>query len=221
MTRGLKYIFKSWWRFGSGGLTIGSVTIAAVMGVLPFIMHKPIGDEEYMFPNIFLFFAGVFVTCTGVIGGCRDLAFNKLARLFPIARELYTRSAPVFILICGVGVPAALMCAYFIFLTIIGAEAAQFSDTLIVGAIMCGALLIFMPLCVNKPAGGLLGMYPSVLPITAVMLLSGKETKMNGFGVPLPISAAVFAGAVMIGAIFAFWISAVNFGKSEVKGNAD
>lgn len=215
--RGLKYIFKSWRRFGSGWFAVFCLALAAVMGALPFIMHEPMGDEDYMFPKAFLFFAGLFVTCMGVVCGCRDLALNKLTRSTPIAKELYTRSAPMFVLICDVGVSLVMMCAYFIFLTIIGAEAAQFSDTLMSGAIICLPQLIFMPLCMSKPAGGLWAMYPSILPFIAVMLIGGNKFKLNGFGVPLPIAAAVFAGAVILGAVLVFWISAVSYKKSEVK----
>lgn len=217
MKRGLKYVFKSWRRLGSGWFAALCAVFAAVMGVLPFIMHEPMGDEDYMFPKAFLFFSGLFVTCMGVICGCRDLALNKLTRSMPIAKELYTRSAPLFVLICDVGVSAVLMCAYFIFLTMIGAETAQFSDTLMSGAIICLPQLIFMPLCMNKPAGGLLAMYPSVIPYIVISLIGGKRLGHEGFGMPLPIAAAVFAGAVLLGTVCAFWISAVSYKRSEVK----
>lgn len=216
MKRGLTYIFKSWLRFPKG-LIAGTAVIAAAFMVLPFVMHEPLGEDDYMFPKIFLFMSGIFMTNMGILCGCRDLGANKLTPSMPIAKSMYTRSAPMFIVILGVGTPLVLLCAYFIFLGIIGAETVQFSDTLLMGAVVCGPLLIFMPLLARVPGGGLFGMYPSVLPVVLLMLFCGNEKKINGFGVPLPISAGIFAAVLVLGTVWAFWISAVKYKKSDVK----
>lgn len=216
--RGLKYIFNSWKRM-SVFLTVFTAVLGAAFAVLPFVMHQPPGDEDYIFPKTFMFFASVFMTTMGMICGCRDLAMNKLVRSLPIAKELYTRAVPTFIVILSAGLTVVLTGAYFVFLSIIGAEAGQFSDTLIIGAVLCGSVLIFMPLFVHFAGGGLLGIYPPIMAVTGVMLFCGKEVQQNGFGIPLPVSAAVFAAVMILGSEWAFWISAVKFRRTDVKIN--
>lgn len=216
MKRGLTYIFKSWGRFSAWALVL-TVVIAAAFAVLPFVMHVPILDSEYLFPKIFLFFGSVFVTSLGVICGCRDLAGNKLLPSMPIAKALYTRAAPMFVVILSAGTSLVLLCAYFIFLGVKCAGIEQYSDTLLMGALVCGPLLFLMPLWVRVPAGGLLGMYPSVLPVVVLMLVCGSEKRRCGFDVPLPISAGIFAAVLVLGTVWAFWISAVKYKKDDVK----
>lgn len=198
-------------------MTVVTVVIAVVIAVLPFVMHEPLGEDDYMFPKIFISVDGVFVTSMGILCGCRDFGANKLAPSMPIAKAMYTRSAPMFIVILGAGTSLVLLCAYFIFLGVIGAETVQFSDTLLMGAAVCGPLLIFMPLLARVPGGGLIGMYPSVLFVIVLMFVCGKEKKLYGFDVPLPISAGIFAAVLILGTVWAFWISAVNYRKCDAK----
>lgn len=212
--RGLKYCFSSWARLPKLLIVITYV-LSLGAEVLPFAVHEPLGDNEYLAPKIFVFFGAVFFACMFAIGGCRDLSMNKLVRSMPIAKELYTRSVPIF-MVFDVVIQTVIMLGYFLFLYLKGAEATQYSDTLIMGAIVLGSMMIFLPLFAAKPAGGLVALYPTMIPILLVMLFCGKERKLWGFGVPLTIAAAVYAGVLVIGIVWAFWISAVLFKKRNV-----
>lgn len=213
--RGLKLLFKSWYKMPVFFWAV--VVFSAAGGTLPFFAHEVLGNEEYLFPKMFLFFPMILLTEIGLICGCRDIGGNRLMRSVPIAKELYTKAVPTFITTLIVGISAVMLTAYFIFLGIIGAEQGQFSDTLICGTIFCLPTLIISPLVVRIPGGGVLAVYAVFLPAIIVVLIGGDKVQASGFGIPLWAAAAIFAAAVIVGVGFAFWISAVRFKKSNVK----
>lgn len=190
-------------------LTLGSV-------ILPFAFHEPLGENDYMFPKVFLFFGVVVFVCLFSITSSGDFTMNKFVRSMPIAKEMYTRSVPMFLLIC-MGAQVVIMLAYFLFLGIIGAEVTQYSDTLILGAIVCGSTLAFMPFAFSVSMGGLLGMYAVFAPIVITLVMLKKDVKLYGFNAPLPLAIGIFAAALILGTIWAFWISKVRFKRSKVR----
>lgn len=206
-------MLNSWKRMPKGlTIFVGVLTLAAE--VLPFVFHEPLGEEDYMFPKIFLFFGMVIFVCMFAIASGGEMSMNKFVRSMPMAKELYTRSAPMFI-VMSVGVQTIIMGAYFVFLGIKGAEATQFSDTLILGAVVCGSMMLFMPVTFPVPMGGLLGMYAVFAPIGITLFMLKKDVKLYGFNAPLPLAIGIFAAALILGTVWAFKISEARFRKRK------
>ena len=118
-------------------------------------------------------------------------------------------------IVMSVGVQTIIMGAYFVFLGIKGAEATQFSDTLILGAVVCGSMMLFMPVTFPVPMGGLLGMYAVFAPIGITLFMLKKDVKLYGFNAPLPLAIGIFAAALILGTVWAFKISEARFRKRK------
>lgn len=215
--KGLKFLFDSWRKmpffFWFG------IVFSIAFAVMPFIFHNDTAAEEYMFPKMFIFLPAFFMTEMGLICGCRDIAANKLVRSFPIAKELYTKSVPAFVMLLTLGVSAVTVTAYFIFLGIIGADAAQFADTLLIGAMIIAPELIVSVLFSHIPGGGLFCVYVAALPIVLVSTIGGDTVMRTGFGVSLPAAALIFAAAVIVSAVLMFVIAKWRYMTSTVKIN--
>lgn len=199
-------------------LWIGIVFSLAI-AVMPFIFHEETSAEQYLFPKMFIFFPAFFMTEVGLICGCRDIAANKLVRSFPIAKDLYTKSVPAFVMILTLGVSAVTVTAYFIFLGIIGVDAAQFADTLIIGAIVLAPELIVSGFFANIPGGGVLGVYVMALPIVLIATVGGDTVMRTGFGVSVLAAALIFAVSIAVSAVLMFVIARRRYQKSNIKIN--
>lgn len=215
--RGLKILFKSWlgMRFFfwfSIVLTVGSMMFV-------FIFNEAPGADDYLPQKLFVGFPSLICTELGLICGCRNLPANKLVRSMPIAKELYSKAVPTFIVILTLGVSAVMITPYFIFLGVIGAEECQFSDTLVCMLFFVIPMLIISPFVARIAGGGVLVVYAVIIPILALVLIGGKTVQANGFGLPIGAAAALLAGAVAAGTVFAYWISALLFKRSNVKIN--
>lgn len=197
-------------------LRVFIITLAAVIGVMPFIMNEQLGSEDYIFSKLFIFFPAYLLAVVGIINVCGTVGGNKLARSMPIAKALYTRGVPVFCIIMSAGISCVTMSAYFVFLGVKGAEAAHFSDTLICGAVMCGCLLIYTPLVADH-IGGAVTSYMVLFPVAGFVFIIGDKGKAYGLGVPVLAAAAIFVGTVAVCAAWAFFISAVKFKRTNVK----
>lgn len=213
--RSLKLLFKSWYNMKAFFWI--AIVLSLAGGSLPFIMHEALGSEDYMIPKMFIFFPMIMFAELGLICGCQNICANRLMRSVPIAKELYTRVVPTFIIILTVGASAVFVTAYFIFLGVIGAEEQHFSDTLVCGVIFFLPMLVLSPLAARVPGGGLMTIYAVFLPAIIVIFIGGDKLKENGFGLPLWASAAMLAGALVVGIAAAFWISAVRYKKSNVR----
>lgn len=215
--KGLKFLFASWKKMPVFfWLGLG---MSAVFAVLPFVMHETLGSEDYLYPKIFLFFPSFFMAEIGLICGCRDIAANKLVRSFPIAKELYTKAVPTFILILTLGLSIVVMLAYFVFLGIIGAEECQFADTLIIAALIIVPELVFSPFFTLIPGGGAIMIYFVMAP-TVVMSFVGTHTLMfKGFGLPLWAAALIFTAATAVSVVLLYRIAAWRYIKSNIKIN--
>ncbi len=213
--RGFKFMMNSRKRMPKA-LIIFVALLAAAVEILPFVFHEPLGKDDYMLPKVFLFFGAVFVMCLFGIAVSGELTMSKLVRSMPIAKELYTRYVPVFIVLCEAA-QTVVMLVYLIFLGAKGAELTQFSDTLIIGSIVSGSALLFMPVAYTVPMGTLLGLYVNIAPIGVFIMLLKKETKLNGLNLPLPLAIGAYAAALVFGSVWAFWISGVRFKRSNVK----
>lgn len=213
--RGFKFMLNSWKRMPKALIFFAALLVAAIE-IFPFVFHEPIGKDDYFFPKVFLSFGAVFVMCFFGIAVSGELTANKLVRSMPIAKELYTRSVPMVIVLCEAA-QTVVMLGYFVFLGAKGAELTQFSDTLIIGAIVSGSALLVMPAAYTVPMGTLLGLYLNIAPVGVFIMLLKKETKLNGLNAPLPLAIGVYAAALVIGSVWAFWISGVRFKRSNVK----
>lgn len=215
--KGLKFIIQSWRRMAVF-FWIG-VVFSLIFAVLPFFFHEEASSEDYLFPKVFIFFPSFFMMELGVICGCRDIAANRLVRSFPIAKELYTKSVPTFVVLLMLGVSAVSVTAYFIFLGIIGAEEKHFADTLIIGAIITAPVFASASFFTNIPGGGMFCVYIAVLPIV-IMATVGSDTVMReGFGLSLPAAAAVSAALIIVSAALMFVIANRRFKKSNIRIN--
>lgn len=215
--KGLKFLFQSWRKmpffFWFG------IVFSLAMAVLPFIFHEETSTEQYLFPKIFIFMPSLFMSELALICGCRDIVGNKLVRSFPIAKDLYTKSVPAFVMILTLGVSAITVTAYFIFLGIVGADAAQFADTLIIGAIVIAPELIVSGFLANIPGGGALCVYVVALPIVLIATIGENTVMRAGFGVSVLTAVLIFAVSIAVSAVLIFVIARWRYQKSNFKVN--
>lgn len=197
--------------------TVFVLLFSLVSAVLPYAAHEHIGSEDYLFPKIFVFFPSMFLTEMTIIFLIRDFAGNKFVRSMPIAKQVYTRSLPSLIVVLTLGLSTVLMGCYFVFLKCIGAEVGQFSDTLLLGTVVCGSLLFFAPVFTQSPAGGVIMIYLASLPLVAAIFLMDGLQKSFGFGVPLHISIIIFLLAAVLGTMWAFFYSSQRYKKKDGK----
>lgn len=213
---GFNFIKESFLRTPKS-LMVFVLLFSLVSAVLPYAAHEHIGSEDYLFPKIFVFFPSAFLTEMTIIFLIRDFAGNKFVRSMPIAKQVYTRSLPSIIVALTLGLPTVLMGCYFVFLKCIGAEVGQFSDTLLLGAVVCGSLLFFAPVFTQSPAGGVIMIYLASLPLVAAILLMDGLQKSFGFGVPLYISIIIFLLTAILGTMWAFFYSSQRYKKKDGK----
>lgn len=213
--RGLKLLFKEW--ISSPSAFWLGIVFGVAGGLLPFLMHEEYGNEDYLMPKLFIMMPILMVTEVGLITGCRSLVSNRLMRSAPIAKELYTRSMPLFASILCVGTLIIVLIAYFIFLGVKGAESCHYSDTLICAAVICLPVLMSSPLAELIPIGGLYVVYFGFPFWTLVVVIGGDKLHSTGFGAPLWLAALIFAASLIMGIGFMSWLCNNRFRKSNVK----
>ncbi|MDE6725212.1 MAG: hypothetical protein K2J79_06370, partial [Ruminiclostridium sp.] len=153
------------------------ILFSMAIEVLPFVFHENLGSEDYLFPKAALFFASMILTAITAIIILRDLLGNKLVHSLPISKKLCTRSIPTFTAFLILGLSIVFIGVYFVFLGSINAETAQYSDTLIMGAAICGSLLFFSSVLMQNFAGIIVLGYVASLPTIALILLSDDTVK--------------------------------------------
>ena len=213
--RGLKLLFKEWTAMLPAFWM--AIVLGLAGGLLPFLMHEEYGSGDYLMPKLFLLFPMIIVAEIGMICGCRSLVSNRLMRSVPIAKELYTRSMPMFASILVVGSLFIMLIAYFIFLGAIGAETCQYSDTLICTAVICLPTLISSTLASMIPAGGMFIVYFGFPFWVLMVVIGGDKLQSTGFGAPLWLAAVILAASLIIGIGFMFWLCNNRYKKSNVK----
>lgn len=194
-----------------------TVILAAASAVIPFAMNEPLGNKEYLFPKTAVFYPSFALTCIVMIILSVELTSNKSVRSLPIAKELYTRSLPILLITLTYGSAAPVMGVYMIYLSALGCSAAEFSDTLTVGAVFVFLTLVVNTLMEFVLLGGLYSVYLVFLPMIGIILLFPDEIKSKGFGITLEISVGLFAVSAVVGGVFCFWWSSFKFCRSNVK----
>lgn len=213
--KGLEYLFKSWFRWKWCVI----ITAALFVGLLVTccVGANELGSEDYLMSMAFLPLVPfcVLVMATTVafvsINGCR------LIRSSPIAKELYTRSVPMFIVGLTLGSMAVAVGVFFTFITVRGASAAYFSDAFIFMAIGCGVNIIGYSLLSRTMFGGIFGMYLTMFPYIGFILVLSNDIKHNGFGLPVWVSALIFAGTVIVSSVVSFVVCGIYFRKLNFK----
>lgn len=208
--RGVKFLFEGW-RKASIFKHIFSLLFTVGTALMPFLNHEKLGSDDYLFPKLFIFVPAIYLMTITIAFGFRDLS-AKLVRSFPFAKQLYTKSVPLFTIILTLGTVLPIVTAYFIFLKTIGAETVQFSDTLIIGAVICFLLLLTTPIFATAKAGVIFSYCSVFIPIVILVELFGTKFK-NGFGVPLTTAVLIFAATIVFGIVWAFIISSVKYKK--------
>lgn len=175
-----------------------------------------LGSEDYLMPMAFLpivpYCVLVMATTVGFvsINGCR------LIRSSPIAKELYTRSVPLFIIGLTLGSLVIAVGVFFVVVMAHGASAAFFSDTLIFMGIGSGINIISYSLLSRMMFGGVIGVYLT-FPYVGMILMLSDDIKHNGFGLPVWVSALIFAGALIVSSVISFIVCGIYFRKLNFK----
>lgn len=211
--RGLRYIFNSIKRTWIAILI--SSTFGIAIAILPFVFHEDLGSENYIFPKAFLVFTALYFAGITIMIGCRDISQNKLAPSYPIAREMYTKSVPIFISLMTTISMFIFIGVYFIFLWSISAETVQFSDTLMIACITCGTFFLCAPILIKIQVGVISAIYISIIPLVGIVMFAGAES--DGFELPIWISAVIFIGVIIVGTAWTFVISKVLYRHRSVK----
>ncbi len=213
--RGLEYLFKSWLRckwcvFITVVLFVGLLVVCCVG-------REELGSEDYLMSMAFLpivpYCVLVMATTVGFvsINGCR------LIRSSPIAKELYTRSVPMFIIGLTLGSLVIAVGVFFVVVMAHGGSAAYLSDALIFMAIGSGMNIIGYSLLSRMMFGGIIGVYVTMFPYVGIILMLGEDIKHNGFGLPVWVSALIFAGAVIVSSAISFIVCGIYFRKLNFK----
>lgn len=209
--RSIRYIFNNIKR--THVMILIAFAIGIVVTTLPFVFHEELGNEDYIYPKSFLAFTAIFFTILTVTNGLRGIAQNKLVPSMPIARELYTKAVPAFISVTTAGIMAVLVGAYSLFLGIIGAETVQFADTLTIAGIALGAFLLGSPIIIYSKMYGIILLYVSMIPLAITIVLT--KARSIGFGIPIWAGAAIFLGAIIIGTVWMFAVSRVQYRRRK------
>lgn len=189
----------------------------AASALLPYLAHEHIGNEDYLFPKVFLFFPAMLLIEIMMILFIGNFTANKFVRSMPIARQLYTRTLPAFLTFFSLGLPIVLTGAYFVFLTNIHVRIGQFSDTLIIAAIICGSMLFLAPVLSDNPAGGVIMIYTSSIPVVVVLVFADSMTKRFGFNIPMYLSVIIFISVAVLGTAWGFYYCSRRYRKNDGK----
>lgn len=211
---GLKYLLNS---LKMQKLAWISAAAFAAFSALPYVLSEPFGSDEYLYPKMALFFVPASLECIVMVLLSLELNGNKAVRALPISRELFTRSLPILQIIMCYGLPLVLMGGYMLFLGAHGCGVREFSDTLIIGAVICFLTLLVSTLFENVQLGGLSVVYLVVLPVIGASELLPQKLKSEGFNIPLGAAISAFALSAVLSSAFCFWQSKVKFTKSNVR----
>ena len=212
---GLKFLFTRWARYKwiialTAALFAGTVFLCCCAVEMP-------GNEEYLLSVAFLPVAYYIVPMMGATICFANIIGNKLMLSSPIAKELYTVSVPMFIMILTLGSMAVADGAYFIVLAAKGAAAEYYSDTFIFMAICGGLDILALSLLSRVMLGGVIMLYVNLLPYIGFILILDEDIKRNGFGLPLQVSVLIFAGVISAVSIASFMINKAYFRKLNFK----
>lgn len=206
--QGLKFLFRSWakwvWSVVITVLLCGGLTAVAC------IFNENIGSEDYIYPKFCLQIGVLGAIVILVICGCNDLNNNRLIRSCPIAKELYTKSLPLFIIIMTIGLTVITNGIYFIVLAANGADTAHYSDTLIFAAKNVAVTIIAFSFLSRINFGGIMGIYLFVFEVVFIF-------EQTGLGLTLPAAVLIFAAAVVISVAASFAITSLLFRKKNFK----
>lgn len=190
-----------------------------VLTAISFIFNEPLGSEDYLMPKLFLLYPGLFMSIIIIVLMYGELGANKLIRSMPIAKRLFTRALPLLISAMIIGLQAAVIIAYMIFLAVTGQGVSHFSDTLVVGSVYCFGAAVFAPFTVgNSLSGGgkVMGalLIYIFMPFLMIITLGDEVLSTGGFGVALPVAAVMFIGVAALGTYWIFYICSKNY-RSE------
>lgn len=211
---GLRYIFHNLRHIPISMLVVSLLGIVVL--IMPFAFHEELGSVDYIYPKAFISVTAVFFAILSISSGCRDISQNKLVASFPIAKELYTKSMPIFIVISTLIANLILVGAYFIFLGNLGADSTHFSDTLFCTGIISGAFLLCSPLLVRFSGSGvIMCIYIPAIPLAGTVIFTGARSE--GFGLPIWVSMGIFIGAIIVGTVWTFIINNILYRRRKIK----
>ncbi len=213
--RGLKFLFKGWVRW-KWSIVLTAVLFVGVL-VLCCCAKEKLGHKEYLMAAAFLPVAYCTVLIMGTIISFSNITGNKLMLSSPIAKELYTVSVPLFIIILTLGSMIAANGTYFIVLAAQGASAEYYSDAFVFMAIGGGLNILTTSLFSRVMFGGMLGLYVHLMPYMGFILTLNEHTKRFGFGLPLQVSVLIFAGVIAAATAASFVINRAFFRKLNFK----
>lgn len=216
--RGLKFLFVRWARYG-WSIALTAALFAGMVILCCCAVEMP-GGEEYLMSGAYLPVAYCVVPMMGAIISFANITGNRLMLSCPIARELYTVSVPLFIIVLTLGSMAVADCAYFISLAARSAPAEFFSDAFVFMAIGGGLDIIALSLFSRVQLGGMITLYVNLLPYIGFIMALSNDVKRYGFGLPLWISALIFVGAVAAASIFSFAVSRAFYKRMNFKAPA-
>lgn len=194
-----------------------SAAAFALLATLPYVASEPFGSEEYLYPKIALFLGPLAFELIVMTFLSVELNGNKAVRALPISRELFTRSLPILQIIISYVLPLALMGGYMAYLKARGCGEGEYSDTLIIGSVVCFLTLFVGKLFENISFGWLSVMYLVILPVIGAAGFLPQKLKSEGFNIPLGAAISVFALSFLLSSAFCFFVSKLNFTKSNVK----
>lgn len=212
--RGLKFLFKNWakWKWSialTAVLFVGVVVCSCCFG-------EKLGHEEYLMSAAFLPVAYCTVLMMGTIVSFANITGNKLMLSSPIAKELYTVSVPLFIIVLTLGSMIAANGAYFIVLAVEDATVEYYSDAFVFMAIGGGMDILVFSLFTRVQLGGMLGLYVNLMPYIGFILIL-DEAKSCGFGLPLWTSVLIFAGSVAAASVISFIVNKAFYKRLNFK----
>lgn len=213
--RGLKFLFTRWASY-KWSIALTAVLFAGVV-IISCCAGEKLGSEDYLMSAAFLPVAYCTVPMMGTIICFANITGNKLMLSSPIARELYTVSVPLFIIVLTLGSMIVANGAYFIVLTSQGAAAEYYSDAFVFTAIGGGLDILTFSLFSRVMLGGMATLYVNMLPYIGFILVLSEDTKRRGFGLSLPASILIFFGVIAVVSAASFAINWAYFKRLNFK----
>ncbi len=160
--------------------------------------------------------ASVMLTMIHGVFLSTDITGNRCIRSSPIAKQLITRSVPIFF--CALAVLCSLLfCGIYSAAVVLRGEPISYvSDTVMLSGASVFFCTVMATIAVNFRYGMILMIY-GYLPMLVCFFLLPKGIKMNGFGLPVGAAIGFFVAACAAALVISIIISEIVFRKVNFK----
>lgn len=216
--KGLKYLFKRSFDRWVITLVYAVVTVGLLAAAI-FAHVEPDGEDYLICKSMMNNGAYLYIMlCTIYLNV--DLIGGRCMRACSIARELYTKTVPLFGVISSAVTIAVPLAVYSGFILIMGRDLCNVSDAMIASAFFAFLTIVMFPFAVMLRYGMVVSTYCYAIPVFLPVLIgviAPNEVARHGFGLPVWAAAPIFLGAFAVSAAIAFVSARLLYEKGNFK----